>query len=91
MADITITITDGTTTPAVITIPDARVDLTAAALTAAAADPAPPANAVRAVRSAVALWIRASRRTYRENEARAASEVALRDALAAITASESPA
>jgi hypothetical protein len=88
MADITITVTDGTVTATAITIPDARVATTVAALSAAVADSAPPANAARAVRSAIALWIRASRRTYREAEARTASEVALRDAIAAITASE---
>lgn len=87
MADLTITVTDGTVT-ATMTIRDARVAATVAALTAATGDPSPPANPARAVRSALALWIPATRRNHRTNLARLNARVALDAAVAVIAADE---
>jgi hypothetical protein len=85
---ITITITDGTTTPTAITIADNRADITAAALSAAVGDTAPPANDARAIRAAIARWIATTRRQHRQQIATAAAAAALDVEIAKIAGEE---
>lgn len=87
MADLTITVSDGTVTAA-LTIPAARVAATVAALSATAGDVSPPVNPARAVRSALALWIPTTRRLYRTHVAQLNARTSLDATLAAITADE---
>ncbi len=90
MADITITITDGTTTPNVITIPDAKVHVTAQALAWKAGDSTPNANDVRAIRSALAALIKADRVEYRTARAFADFQAGYSASLATINSDETP-
>lgn len=88
MADIVISITDGTTTATPLVIVDARVKVTAAALSAAIGDTAPPASDVRAVRAALAKFIAAARRQHRRNLAERDGRAVIDQALAVIDADE---
>jgi hypothetical protein len=85
---ITITITDGTVTATDIVLPDNRTRVTAAALSAAVGDSAPPANDARAIRAAVAQWIGTTRRQHRQATVTRSAENALRTTLDNIAADE---
>jgi hypothetical protein len=85
---ITITITDGTVTPAEIVIPDNRARVTAAAVVAATGIVDPPNNDARAIRASLALWISTTRRQHRQATVRRASDAVLESTLTTIAADE---
>jgi hypothetical protein len=88
---ITITVSDGTTTATVISIPDNRANITAAALSAAVGDTDPPANNVNAIRRAVGLWLGTTRRQHRQANLTRNAAAALETSLATIASDEATA